>query len=78
VSDPKQDAVATAVETEVRRIVGDVEREYGSERVYATVRLTWLEKPGELTCWRAVSVTRGEASPPAERMALPDEGGRRG
>ena len=50
-SDPKQDAVATAVETEVRRIVGDVEREYGSERVYATVRLTWLEKPGELTCW---------------------------
>jgi len=27
VSDPKQDAVAAAVEAEVRRIVGDVERE---------------------------------------------------
>ena len=27
---------------------------------------------------RAVSVTRGEASPPGERMAVPDEGGRRG
>jgi len=31
VSDPRQDAVATAIETEVRRIVGDVEREYGSD-----------------------------------------------
>jgi hypothetical protein len=51
VSDPKQDAVAAAVEAEVRRIVGDVEREYESQRVYATVRLTWPEKPGELACW---------------------------
>jgi hypothetical protein len=54
-----EDPVAAAVEAEVRRIIRDVERdlerEYEAGRVYATVRLTWAEKPGALMRWLGVA-----------------------
>jgi len=111
VSDPKQDAVATAVETEVFLPSGDryamdallekaerekAERNRVERRAESGLHFVGSVKaPKQAAAWaermilsgrscsvhavrRAVSVTRGEASPPGERMALPDEGGRRG